>query len=171
MNNLIYNLQYDIYDNIFFYAIGCLVLTLILMLIYEFVDWNIIRLAILTFGVLVFVLFGFFFVTKIIINSESINEIKNTYNIKQQGDELNFTKKDDIYDIIYKKEVKFKITKEKITNNYDYNNEHVSETQKEYYILTNTNNNEKAKLTKAELKQLISYIKTENEKFNIDDLK
>lgn len=171
MNDLIYNLQQEIYDNLFFYFIGCFVITLILIVIYEFVDWNIIRLGILVFGVSVFVLISLFLVTKVMINSESINEIKNTYNIKQQGDELKFTKKDNIQGIIYKKEATFKITKEKVTNNYDYNNEHISETQDEYYILTNINNNEKAKLTKAELKQLISYTKTENEKFNVDDLK
>lgn len=172
MRNLIYNLQYDIYDNIIFYFIGCFIFTIILIFIYKFIDWNIIRIAIFVSAISVFILISLFVVTKVVvIDSEDINEIKNTYNIKQQDDELKFTKKDDIYDIIYKKEAKFKITKEKITNNYDYDNEHVSETQEEYYILTNTNNNEKAKLTKVELKQLISYTKTENEKFNIDDLK
>lgn len=172
MRNLTYNLQYDFYDNIIFYFIGSFIFTVILIFIYKFIDWNIIRIAIFVSAISVFVLISLFVVTKVVvIDSEDINEIKNTYNIKQQGDELKFTKKDDIYDIIYKKEAKFKITKEKITNNYDYDNEHVSETQEEYYILNNTNNNEKAKLTKAELKQLISYTKTENEKFNVDDLK
>lgn len=171
MNNLIYNLQQEIYDNLFFYFIGCFVLTLILIVIYEFVDWNVIRLAILICGMSVFILISLFLVTKVMINSESINEIKNTYNIRQQDDELKFIKKDNIQGIIYKKEATFKITKEKVTNNYDYNNEHISETQDEYYILTNINNNEKAKLTKNELKQLISYKTIENEKFNADDLK
>ena len=106
MNNLIYNLQQEIYDNLCFYFIGCFVLTLMLIVIYGFIDWNIIRLGILIFGVSVFVLISLFLVT------------------------------------------------------FD-----------EYYILTNINNNEKAKLTKDELKQLISYTKKESEKFNLDDLK
>lgn len=175
MQNLIYDLQYDIYDNIFFYGLGCFILTIILIFICEFIESNlienIIRKVILIFTILIFVLFGFFFVTKVIVNSDNINEIKDTYNIKQQGDELKLNKKDNIHDIIYKKEATFKITKEKVTTNYDYDNEHVSESKEEHYILTDTNNNEKFKLTKDELKQLISYTKTENEKFNVDDLK
>ena len=172
MRDLVYNLQYDFYDNIIFYFIGCFVFTVILIFIYEFIDWNIIRIAVFVSAISVFVLISLFVVTKVVvIDSEDINEIKNTYNIKQQGDELKFTKKDDIYDIIYKKEAKFKITKEKITNNYDYDNEHISETQEEYYILTDTYNNKKAKLNKEQLKQLISYTKSKEEKFNVDGLK
>lgn len=114
MNDLKYNLQYDFYDNIIFYFIGCFVFTVILIFIYKFIEWNIIRITIFVSAISVFVLISLFVVTKVVvIDSEDINEIKNTYNIKQQGDELKFTKKDDIYDIIYKKEAKFKITKKK----------------------------------------------------------
>lgn len=104
-------------------------------------------------------------------NNISADKLKNKYNIEQHDDELNFTKKPDVKNFAYKDKVNYKITKEKVTNNYNNKNETITESEKEHYILTDTNNNKKAKLNKEQLKQLISYTKSKEEKFNIDDLK
>ena len=93
----------------------------------------------------------------------SLNEVKNIYNIEQHDDDLNFTKKHEVKNFIYKDKVSYKIKKEKVTTNFNYTEEH--------YILTDTNNNKKVKLNKEQLKKLISHTKTQQEKFNIEDLK
>lgn len=104
-------------------------------------------------------------------NNISVDKLRNTYNIEQHDDELNFTKKPEVKNFAYKDKVNYKITKEIVTNNYNNKNETIKESEEEHYILTDTYNNKKTKLNKEQLKQLISYTKNKEEKFNIDDLK
>lgn len=181
MSELLENLKLDMFDNFFMYFIILFVIMIILSIINQFIDikhkklTSFINLIIFILIILDILIFGIFLLSKNIDYDKHketlLNEVKNTYNIEQHDDELIFTKKPEIKDLFYKHKSTYKITKEKVTTNYKYNNQTVSEFDKEYYLLTDTNNNKQFKVNKDELRQLISYTKTENEKFTVDDLK
>ena len=181
MDKLLENLKLDIFDKFFMYFIILFIIMIILAIINEFIDikhkklTTFISIIIFILIILDILIFGTYILSKNIDydkHKESLfNEVKNTYNIEQHDDELTFTKKPEIKDLFYKNKSTYKIAKEKVTTNYTYNNQTISEPDGEYYLLTDAHNNKQFKVSKDELKQLISYKKTKQQKFDINELK
>ena len=177
MSELLDNFKFDYLYNIGLYAFLAFVIFLIILAIIEFGEFerkipelitNIVLTILSILGIIAMLLF---LLTQSDNNPEEFNLIKATYNIEQNNDILKFTKKQGNKNFLHKNEVKYTLKKEKITNNYKYNNQNLSEIEEENYILEDTNNHKTFKLNKNELKQLIGYKNTESEKVNIDDLK
>ena len=177
MNELLDNFKFDYLYSIDLCCFLAFVIFLIILAIIEFVEFdrkipelitNIVLAILSILGIITMLLF---LLTQSDNNTEEFNLIKETYNIEQNNDILKFTKKPGNKNFLHKNEIKYTLKKEKITNNYKYHNQNVSEIEEENYILEDTYNHKTFKLNKNELKQLIGYKNTENEKVNIDDLK
>lgn len=177
MNELLDNFKFDYLYSIDLCCFLAFVIFLIILAIIELVELdrkipelitNIVLAILSILGIITMLLF---LLTQSDNKTQEFNLIKETYNIEQNNDILKFTKKPGNKNFLHKNEVKYTLKKEKITNNYKYNNQNISEIEEENYNLEDTYNHKTFKLNKNELKQLIGYKNTESEKVNIDDLK
>lgn len=179
MEKLLENFKVDYLYTLFLYLVLVFIISFIIWVIIEFVEFefkipDLISNIVMTIIVITAIIaIALYIIVGTTVDNEmaTLNTTKTMYNIEQHDNKLKFTKKPNIKYFIYKDEIIYNLKKEKITNNYHYNNENVSEIKEEHYILEDTNNHKSFKLNKEQLKQLISYEKTENEKVNIDDLK
>ena len=177
MNELLDNFKFNYLYSINLCCFLAFVIFLIILAIIELVEFdrklpelltNIVLTILSILGISTMLLF---LLTQSDNKTQEFNLIKETYNIEQNNDILKFTKKPGNKNFLHKNEIKYTLKKEKITNNYKYNNQNVSEIEEENYILEDTNNHKTFKSNKNELKQLIGYKNTESEKVNINDLK
>ena len=179
MEKLLENFKVDYLYTLFLCLVLVFIISFIIWVIIEFVEFefkipDLISNIIMTIMVITAIIaIALYIIVGTTVDNKmvTLNTTKTMYNIEQYDDKLKFTKKPNIKHFVYKDEIIYNLKKEKITNNYYYNNKNVSEIKEEHYILEDTNNHKSFKLNKEQLKQLISYEKTENEKINIDDLK